>query len=79
MDKDTLYRLRHPEKVKETHKKYYATHKAVINARNRTYYNQNKDCILQSQKLDRSTCPLCNLSFRRGYLAKHIETRHNKV
>ena len=66
-------------------KKYMDENQELINQKRRDAYaprnrkmeyQKNRLCILEAQKKDRAICPLCNLSFRRLYIPKHIETRH---
>ena len=42
-------------------------------------YHENREEILKKCREDRALCPLCGLDFRRLYIKRHIETRHNKV
>ena len=47
----------------------------LINEKRREKYASSREKILKKQKEDREMCPICNLSFRRLYLPKHMQ-RH---
>jgi hypothetical protein len=77
MDKDKLYRSRHPERCRDIQKRYYETHKLDISRKKREWYQSNKDKIVRKRKpAERVQCELCKLSFVKPYLDKHIATRH---
>lgn len=77
MDKDKLYRTRHPERCREIQKRYYEAHKEEISRKKREWYQENKDSIVRVRKpLERVQCDLCGLTFVKQYLQKHVDTRH---
>ena len=76
MNKDELYKLRHPDRVKESCRLFYNTHKDEINLKRRQSYDLKKDDISKAGKEDVRTCPLCNIDYRRVYLHAHLQNRH---
>ena len=76
MNKDKLYKLRHPDRVKESDHLFYHTHKDEINLKRRQSYELKKDAISKAGKEDVRTCPLCNIDYRRVYLRAHLQNRH---
>lgn len=65
--------------------KYYETNRELINLKRRHRYDSearkeeyrlHRDEILLKKKQDRINCPLCNLTYGRFYLKKHLVTRH---
>ena len=45
-------------------------------ATRRAQYQEQRCDILLKQKHDRAPCPLCNLTFRRVYIPRHMARRH---
>lgn len=77
LSKDGKYRQRHPERVKESAKRHYATHREEYAIKRRERYQLQRAEILERLKNDRVECPFCsNITFNRQYLPKHIKTRH---
>ena len=72
MDKDRLYRQRHPEKVKASQSQYYQKHKEIVNERRQTHYSKNREYILERMRNDTQECPICKMDFRRLYLKTHM-------
>ena len=77
MDKDRLYRSRHPDRCRDIQKRYYETHREDISRKKKEWYQNNKDKIVRVRKpAERVECELCGLTFVKQYLQKHVETRH---
>ncbi len=66
------------DRINQRHRDNYTKHRERRNARRREEYQHNRESILQRQKTDRVTCPLCHLTFRRLYVPRHVALRHNK-
>lgn len=76
MDKDALYRQRHPDRVRISKKQSYDTHRDEILARRRERYQDTKEIRSKKDRENQAVCSLCNFSFRRPYMVKHLTTRH---
>ena len=66
-------------------KAYLEKNREIINLKRRqkycsgsrnVYYRKHRDAILQKSKEDTAMCPICQISYRRLYLSKHLECRH---
>ena len=73
---DQRYLEAHREAINEAKRARYRVDKEAILARKRRYYHENRDRILQNCKEDVRRCPICNISYRRQYLSKHVALRH---
>jgi uncharacterized C2H2 Zn-finger protein len=66
---------------------YIEANRETINQKRRNMYDSEsrkadyklkREEISKKGKEDRINCPLCGLSFRRLYVKRHIENRHEK-
>ena len=73
---DRRYLEAHREAINEAKRARYREDKEAILARKRRYYHENRDRILQNCKEDVRRCSICNISYRRQYLSKHVALRH---
>jgi hypothetical protein len=64
------------ERLTLQRRKRHANCAEGLNQRRRERYAENRVHILEMQRTDRAECPLCRLSFRRGYISQHIAKRH---
>ena len=76
MDKYARYRERHPERVKETDRKYIEKNRESRNAKKREEYMRDRDNILEKNRTDLKQCPSCTKNYRRLYLPYHMVNRH---
>ena len=77
MDKDMLYRMRHPDRVKQSAKACYEKHREANLLKKKERYQKMKMVISEEGKKDRVECPYCQgVTYRRLYLKKHLKTRH---
>ena len=76
MDKYARYRERHPERVKETDRKYIEKNRESRNAKKREEYMRDRDNILEKNRTDLKQCPICTKNYRRLYLPHHMVNRH---
>ena len=74
---DKAYRERHPERVKQQRLACYLKYREQNLAKKRAYYEKNKERILAMNKADVQLCPICKINYKRLYLTKHLENRHN--
>ena len=64
----------------EYFREHYMKNRERILEKKREYYHNNKDEICFKYRIDKVECPLCiGVLYRRSYLQKHLETRHNKT
>ena len=75
-ERDKVYREANKERLKEQKKQYNEQNRDILKAKKKEYYEQHKAEIRQKQN-ERAICPHCNLDFRKTYLSKHIEIKHN--
>jgi len=62
--------------IRRQYRRYYASNAPRLNAGRRTRYAEAREVRLAKARHDRAPCPLCGLTFRRLYIPKHIELRH---
>jgi hypothetical protein len=74
-EKDKAYREANKDRLKEQKKQYNELNRDILNAKKREYYEKHKAEIRQKQN-EHTTCPHCNLEFRKTYLSKHITIKH---
>lgn len=77
MDKYERYRERHPERVKESDRKYIQKNRESRNTKKREEYMRDRDKILERSRTDLKQCPICTINYRRLYLPHHMMNRHN--
>ena len=73
---DRVYYEAHREHINQQHRDNYAKHRERRNATRQAQYQEQRCDILLKQKHDRAPCPLCNLTFRRVYIPRHMARRH---
>ena len=80
MNKDALYKTRHPDRVKASQNKYYMSRRDIIKDKNNVYYQNNREAILLKRyefcKNNNTPCPYCDKSFSQRYVSQHIARRH---
>jgi hypothetical protein len=76
LNKDQRYRLKNPEKVKQSNYNYHVANRDVINVKKKMLYQQTRVARLEKEKKDVRACPVCEINFRRLYLKKHLLHRH---
>lgn len=76
MDKDARYRAAHPERCRAASKASYEKHREEAIAKKRAKYQEHREAILLARKEDKQMCPICQISYGRLYLDKHLKNRH---
>lgn len=77
LNKDQRYRLKHPDRKKQSNYNYHNANRDSINMKKKLLYQKTRVARLEKEKLDKRECPICvGISFRRLYLKKHLLTRH---
>ena len=52
LDKDALYRMRHPERVKESYKRHYDANRDAINAKRRERRKRFREAVANFDEQD---------------------------
>ena len=76
MDKYARYRKTHPERVKESDRKYIEKNRESRNLKKREDYMRDRNNILEKSRTDLKQCPICTINYRRLYLPHHMVNRH---
>ena len=71
---DLTYRTKHPDRVKESYRRYMESNRDKIYERNRQAYAEKGRNRPPSEK---SMCPICQIMYVKQYLPKHMMNRHH--